>query len=168
MNTKQFVFQSRKSSTDAVFNFIEKTIVIMEDNNNTSAVFLDLAKAFNSFSHEIFLEKSENFIFSQSTFLPLKLFLENRTQCVQLGIDSDKITINHGVPQGTVLGSLILLLYVNYFPEILKGENDIVQFAEHTSIICKFERNEKAPQKLRIIKTDRQIPDRESTHFKCR
>ena len=80
----------------------------MEDNNDTGAVFLDLAKAFNSVSHEIFLKKAENFNLSQSTVLLLKSFLENRTQCLKLGIDlSDKITINHGVSQGTVLGPLI-------------------------------------------------------------
>ena len=39
----------------------------MTDNNHTGAVFLDLAKAFNSISHEIFLKKTENFNFSQST-----------------------------------------------------------------------------------------------------
>ena len=79
----------------------------MEDNNDTGAVFLDLATAFNSISHKIFLKKSENFNLSQSTILLLKSFLENRTQCVKLGIDlSDKITINHGVPQRTVLGPL--------------------------------------------------------------
>ena len=75
----------------------------MEDNNDTGAVFLDLAKAFNSISHEIFLKKAENFNLSQSTILLLKSFFENRTRCVKLGIDlSDKIIINHGVPQGTV------------------------------------------------------------------
>ena len=98
----------------------------MEDNNDNGAVFLDLAKAFNSISHVIFLKKAENFNLSQSTFLFLKSFLENRTQCVKLGIDfSDKININHGVPQGTVLGLLIFRLYVNDFSEKLEGENDV-------------------------------------------
>ena len=99
MNKKQFGFQSRKSSTDAVLYFIEKIIRNLENNNDTDAVFLDLAKAFNSISHEIFLKKADNFNLSQSTILLLKSFLENRTQCVKLGIDlSDKITVNHGVP----------------------------------------------------------------------
>ena len=53
-----------------------------------------------------------------------------------------KITIKHGVPRGTVLGPLIFLLYVNDFSEKLEAENDTVQFAEDTSIICKFESNE--------------------------
>ena len=118
----------------------------MEDNNDTGAVFLDLAKAFNSISHEIFLKKAENFNLSQSTILFLKSFLENRTQCVKLGIDlTDKITINHGCPH--VLGPLIFLLYVNDFSEKLEGENDVVQFADDTSIICKFEREENIPLK---------------------
>ena len=121
----------------------------MEDNNDTSAVFLDLVKAFNSISHEIFLKKAENFNPSQSIVLLLKSFLKNQTQCVKLGIDlSDKITINHGVPQGTVLGPLIFLLYVNDFSEKLEGKNDVVQFADDTSIIGKIERNENIPQKI--------------------
>ena len=120
----------------------------MENNNDAGAVFLDLAKTFNSISYEIFLKKAENFNLSQSTILLLKSFLENRTQCVKLGVDlSDKITINHGVPHGTVLGPLIFLLYVNDFSEKLEGEKDVVQFADDTSIICKLERNENIPQK---------------------
>ena len=56
-----------------------------------------------------------------------------------MGVDlSDKITMNHGVPQGTVLGPLFFLLHVNNFSEKLEGENDVVQF-DDTSIICKFE-----------------------------
>ena len=138
----------------------------MEDNNDTGAVFLDLAKAFNSISHEIFLKKAENFNLSQSTILLLKSFLENRTQGVKLGVDlSDKITINHGVPQGTVLGPLIFLLYVNNFSEKLEGENDVVQFADDTSIICKFERNENIPQKLIKIleQTDKYLTENQLT-----
>ena len=138
----------------------------MEDNKDTGAVYLDLAKAFNSISHEIFLKKVENFNLSQSTILLLKSFLENRTQCVKLGIDlSDKITMNHGVPRGTVLRPLVFLLYVNDFSEKLEGENDVVQFADDTSIICKFERNENIPQKIEKIleQTDKYLTENQLT-----
>ena len=129
-------------------------------------MFLDLAKAFNSFSHEIFLKKAENFKLSQSTILLLKSFLENRTQCVKLGIDlSDKITIKHGFPQGTVLGPLIFLLYVNDFSEKLEGGNDVDQFADDPSIICKFESNENIPKKNEksLEQTDKYLTENQLT-----
>ena len=87
-------------------------------------------------------------------------------QCVKLSIDlSDKITINHSVPQGTVLEPLIFLLYANYFSEKLEGENDFVQFADDTSIICKFERNENIPQKFEKIleQTDKYLTETQLT-----
>ena len=65
LNKKQFGFQSRKSSTDAVLYSIEKIIGNMEYNNDTGAVFLDLAKKFTLSLHEIFLKKAENFNLSQ-------------------------------------------------------------------------------------------------------
>ena len=149
LNKKQFGFQPRKSTTVAVLYLAEKIIGNMDD-NDTGAVFLDLAKAFYSISHEIFLKRTENFNLSQSTILLLKSFLDTRTQCVKLGIDlSGKITIDYGVLQGTVLGPLIFLLYVNDFSEKLEGENGVVQFADDTSVICKFERNENIPKKLK-------------------
>ena len=75
LNTKQFGFRSRVSSTNAVFYFIEKIIGNMEDNNDTGAVFIDFAKAFKSNSHENFLKKAANFNLSSSTILLLKSFL---------------------------------------------------------------------------------------------
>ena len=166
LNNELFRFQYRKSSNDAVLYFIEKIIGNMDDNNDTGAVFLDLAKTFNSISHEIFLKKAENFNLSHSTVLLLKAFLENRTQCVKQGIDSsNKIIINHGVPQGTVLGPVIFLLYVNNFSEKLENENDVVQIADDTSIICKFERNENIRQKIEKLleQTDNYLTENQLT-----
>ena len=138
----------------------------MEDNNDTGAVLLDLAKAFNSISLAIFLKTAESSNLSHSTILLFKSFRANRTQCVKLGIDlSDKITINHGVPQGTFLGPLIFLLCVNNFSEKLEVEKEVVQFADDASIICKFERNENIPQKIEKIleQTDNYLTEKKLT-----
>ena len=128
----------------------------MEDNNDTGAVFLDLAKTVNSISHEIFLKKAENFNLSQSTILLLKSFLENRTQCVKLGIDlSDKITINHGVMSPNFLKSwkVKMMLFNLRMTLVLYANLEVMKIF---------------PNKLKKIRTNRQIPDRESTHFKYR
>ena len=75
-----------------------------------------------------------------STFLNQQFYFSNLFSEIEHG------NRNHGVPQGTVLGPLTFLLYVNDFSEKLEGENDLVQFVDDTSIICKFERNENIPQ----------------------
>ena len=165
LNNKQVGFQSRKLSTDAVLYFLEKIIGNLEDNNNTGAVLLDLAKTFNSISHEIFLEKAKSFNLSQSAILLFKSFFTNRPQCVKFLIDSsDKMTINHGVQQGTLLVPLIFVLYVNNYSQKLEGENDVVQFAVDT-IICNFELNENIPQKIGKIleQTDNYLTENKLT-----
>ena len=64
-----------------------------------------------------------------------------------------------------MLGPLIFLLYVNDFSEKLEGENEVVQFADDTSIICKFERNENIPQKIEKIleQTDKCLTENQLT-----
>ena len=57
--------------------------------------------------------------------------------CVKNGIaKSDWVVINHGVPQGTVLGPLIFILYVNDFSEAVSTYCDVLQFADDTAILC--------------------------------
>ena len=62
-----------------------------------------------------------------------------------------------------MIGPLIFLLYVNDFSEKLEGENDIIQFADDTSIICKFERNENIPQRIekKLEQTDKYLTENE-------
>ena len=98
---------------------------------------MDLAKAFNSISLDIFIQKIEKYGFGENARV-----LHNRKQCVRNGIDeSDWTNINHGVPQGTVLGPLGFILYVNDFGDEIGKSSNVLQFADDTAILC-HEKNE--------------------------
>ena len=77
--------RTKKSSTDAVLFFTETVTENHENGKNTGAIFVDLAKAFNSLSHKTFLKKAECFNFSEAAVYLLKSFLEKRSQSVKLG-----------------------------------------------------------------------------------
>ena len=95
---------------------------------------MDLAKAFNSVSHEIFLKKIEAYGFSESAVDLFASFLKNRQQCVKINdVYSEWLKTNHGVPQGTVLGPLVFLVSINNFREKVQGNLNIFQFADDTS-----------------------------------
>ena len=116
LNKEQFGFQNKKSSTDALLFFTETVVENHENGKNTAAIFLDLVKAFNSISHNIFLEKAESFNFSEPAVNLLRSFLEEGSQCVKIGTEvSEHIFLNHGVPQGTVLGPLIFHYTITIF-----------------------------------------------------
>ena len=132
--------------------FIDEIIVILEYQNNRVALFLDLAKIFDSISRGIFFKKTENFNPFLSTILivkPLNLFSQfdyNAKKNWVLTYQTKK-TFIHGVPQGLV----VFLLYFNNFSEKLESENDAVQFVNETSTLCKFESIETIPQNEKIL-----------------
>ena len=137
INKEHFGFQKKKSATDAVLELVETVSADLDQSKETVANFLDLAKAFNSISHNIFLRKIELYDFSQEAKELLFSFLANRRQKVKLnGIFSDCETLDHDVLQGTVLGTLIFLLYVNDFSSNISTTEKVIHFADDTSIVC--------------------------------
>ena len=80
----------------------------------TCAVFIDLAKAFDTVDHDILLKKLDVYGIRGCLHDWLKSYLSDRTQttCINNYI-SKKATISYGVPQGSVLGPLLFLLYIN-------------------------------------------------------
>ena len=78
LNKEQFGFQNKKSSTDAVLFVTETAVENHESGQNTAAIFLDLAKAFNPISHKIFLKKAKSFNFSEPAVNLLRFFSQRK------------------------------------------------------------------------------------------
>ena len=110
----QFGFRSKHSTSHALISLTEKIRAALDKNPFACGVFIDLRKAFDAVNHNILISKLEYY---DNRGIPLawfKSYLHNRFQYVSVnGTDSELLLIKHGVPQGSILGPLIFLLYIN-------------------------------------------------------
>ena len=113
------------STSTALQQMYDVWLQALDEGKMAAVLFLDLSAGFDVVNHQILLKKLAKYNFSIETLQWFESYLLNRRQAVQVeSALSPPLPVPYGVPQGSILGPLLFLLYVNELPDVIKVKND--------------------------------------------
>lgn len=151
----QHGFTKGKSTTTAIIQMVESLIDGLEDGNLTTGLFLDFSKAFDCLDHQLIIKKLENLGVTGTVKKWFQSYLKDRTQLVELRniengvikeIRSSLQPINRGVPQGSVMGPILFIIFTNDLPQQLGDACIPLMYADDTTLVF----SEKTAESLEI------------------
>ena len=137
LHGSQFGFRSKLSTCMALLDLLDKLSSSIDNGEVTVGLFIDLAKAFDTVDHKILLNKLQHYGIRGIALKWFQSYLSNRKQCVTVnGQSSDFAIITCGVPQGSILGPTLFLLYINDLALVSKLFQ-IIMFADDTNLFVR-------------------------------
>lgn len=136
LSINQFGFRDRRNTEDAVLEVTEHIRLNLDKGKKTVGVFLDLAKAFDTVSIPILLVKLEAVGVRGVALHWFKSYLTDRKQRIKVGeFLSDDAEIQFGVPQGSILGPTLFLVYINDLCNLDLENGKVVTYADDTVLL---------------------------------
>ena len=136
LSDKQFGFRPKRSTVTALSSFTDEVQHNMEKGRFCGAVFLDLTKAFDTVDHDILLTKLSILRICPSTLQWFRSYLGNRKQQTSCDHElSDELPVTLGIPQGSVLGPLLFIIYIDSLPATV-NHCEMSLYADDTVLYC--------------------------------
>ena len=134
LTPNQFGFREKYSTFMALLNLVDRISDKIDNKEYSIGIFMDLSKAFDTVDHDILLSKLELYGIRGVALKWFKSYLEHRTQFVQIkNTRSSMLPVICGVPQGSILGPLLFIVYINDIIHVSEIA-DIILYADDTNI----------------------------------